>query len=96
MERIVLDTNCLVSSLRRSSIYYPIWRDFVAGKYCLCFTDDILNEYQEIIEQRTGSVDIFLKWLTPAQAKPYTMKNTAATFSSFANPILASGVYLSL
>ncbi len=58
MERIVLDTNCLVSSLRRSSIYYPIWRDFVAGKYCLCFTDDILNEYQEIIEQRTGSVDI--------------------------------------
>ncbi len=58
MERIVLDTNCLVSSLKRSSIYYPIWRDFVAGKYCLCFTDDILNEYQEIIEQRTGSVDI--------------------------------------
>ena len=53
-----MDTNCLVSSLRRSSIYYPIWRDFVAGKYCLCFTDDILNEYQEIIEQRTGSVDI--------------------------------------
>lgn len=58
MEKIVLDTNCLVSSLKRSSIYYPIWREFMAGKYCLCFTDDILDEYQEIIEQRTGSADI--------------------------------------
>lgn len=28
------------------------------GKYCLCFTDDILNEYQEIIAKRTGSKDI--------------------------------------
>ena len=58
MENVVLDTNCLVSSLKRSSIYYPIWRDFIAGKYCLCFTDDILDEYQEIIEQCTGSADI--------------------------------------
>lgn len=30
----------------------------MAGKYCLCFTDDILNEYQEIIEERTGSAEI--------------------------------------
>lgn len=58
MENVVLDTNCLVSSLKRSSIYYPIWCDFIAGKYCLCFTDDILDEYQEIIEQCTGSADI--------------------------------------
>lgn len=58
MENIVLDTNCLVSSLKRTSCFYPIWRDFIAGKYCLCFTDDILNEYQEIIEERTGSAEI--------------------------------------
>lgn len=30
------------------------------GKYCLCVTDEILDEYQEIIEQRTGSADIAL------------------------------------
>ncbi len=30
----------------------------MAGKYCLCYTDDILNEYQEIIEERTGSAEI--------------------------------------
>lgn len=58
MERIVLDTNCLISALKRSSIYYPIWREFINGKYCLCFSDDILDEYQEIIEQRTGSSEI--------------------------------------
>lgn len=58
MENIVLDTNCLISSLKRTSIYYPIWRDFILGKYCLCFSDEILDEYEEIIEQRTGSVEI--------------------------------------
>ena len=30
----------------------------MAGKYCLCFTDEILNEYEEIIAQRTGSADV--------------------------------------
>ena len=28
------------------------------GKYCLCFSDEILDEYEEIIEQRTGSAEI--------------------------------------
>ena len=55
MEDVVLDTNCLIASIKRDSIYFPIWRDFMDGKYCLCFTDEILNEYEEIIAQRTGS-----------------------------------------
>ena len=58
MENVVLDTNCLIPSIKRDSIYYPIWRDFIAGKYCLCFTDEILNEYEEIITQRTGSAEV--------------------------------------
>ena len=58
MENIVLDTNCLISSLKRTSIYYPVWRDFMLGKYCLCFSDEIFDEYEEIIEQRTGSSEI--------------------------------------
>ena len=36
MENIVLDTNCLIISLARESIYYPVWRDFFAGNYVLC------------------------------------------------------------
>lgn len=72
MEKIVLDTNCLVSSLKRTSYYYPIWRDFIAGKYCLCFTDDILNEYQEIIEERIGSAEIASNVISAIQNRSNT------------------------
>lgn len=58
MKDIVLDTNCLIASIKRDSIYFPIWRDFIGGKYRLCVTDDILDEYEEIITLRTGSSEI--------------------------------------
>ena len=49
--RIVLDTNCLIAALSRHSEYYPVWSDFQAGKYILCVSNEILEEYQEIIGQ---------------------------------------------
>ena len=52
---IVLDTNCLLMSLSRRSAYYPVWRDFVDGKYTLCVTNDILAEYEEILTKKVGS-----------------------------------------
>lgn len=58
MENIVLDTNCLLPSIKRDSVYYPIWRDFIAGKYTLCVTDEILDEYEEIISQKTDSQEV--------------------------------------
>lgn len=73
MDNIVLDTNCLISSLKRTSRYYPIWRDFVSGKYRLCFTDDILNEYQEIIEQLTGSAEIARNVISAIRNRSNTM-----------------------
>ena len=51
---IVLDTNCLIMSLSRRSPYYPVWRDFVDGKYTLCITNEILAEYEEILTQKVG------------------------------------------
>jgi putative PIN family toxin of toxin-antitoxin system len=54
MTNIVLDTNCLLMSLSRRSVYYPIWRDFVEGKYTLCITNEILAEYEEILTQKVG------------------------------------------
>lgn len=54
MMNIVLDTNCLLMSLSRRSQYYPIWRDFVDGKYRLCISNDILAEYEEILTQKVG------------------------------------------
>lgn len=52
---IVLDTNCLLMSLSRRSSYYPVWRNFVDGKYTLCITNEILTEYEEILSQKVGT-----------------------------------------
>lgn len=48
-ERIVLDTNCLVMSLSSRNRYSEIWRKFVKGDYILCVSNDILEEYEEVI-----------------------------------------------
>ena len=54
-KRIVLDTNCLISSLSRHGQYYPVWKGFQTGKYILCVSNDILEEYEEIIAQKTSA-----------------------------------------
>ncbi len=46
---VVLDTNCLLQSLSRRSQYYKVWNDFVEGRYVLCVSNEILEEYEEII-----------------------------------------------
>lgn len=46
-EKIVLDTNCLVMSLSAHNPYAEIWQKFVNGKYVLCVSNDILEEYEE-------------------------------------------------
>ena len=46
---VVLDTNCLLQSLSQRSSFYCVWEAFIAGKYILCVTTEILEEYEEII-----------------------------------------------
>lgn len=48
---VVLDTNCLVQMLSVHSPYRPVWQAFREGKYELCITNEILEEYQEILER---------------------------------------------
>ena len=50
--KIVLDTNCLISSLSKSGQYYPVWKGLQTGQYVLCVSTDILEEYAEIITQK--------------------------------------------
>ena len=52
MQRIVLDTNCLLQSLPSKSPYHKIWMDVLRGKICLCVNTEILNEYEEILSQK--------------------------------------------
>lgn len=50
---IVLDTNCLLVSLPKASPYRNVWDSFIKGEYLLCVSNEILNEYQEILAQKT-------------------------------------------
>ena len=75
--KIVLDTNCLVASLSRHSEYYPVWKGFQTGKYILCVSNDILEEYQEIIALKTSPevarnvVNLLLKSKNVELVTPY-------------------------
>ena len=53
---VVLDTNCLLQSLSQRSQYYKVWEDFVMGKYVLCVSNEILEEYEEIISSHMSSM----------------------------------------
>lgn len=48
---IVLDTNCLIMAISAQNEYYQVWQDFLGGKYVLCITNDIIEEYSEVIAQ---------------------------------------------
>jgi putative PIN family toxin of toxin-antitoxin system len=58
MLRIVLDTNVLVASISKKSPFHWVWQSFLQGKYKLCVTTDILNEYAEIIERYFSPIDV--------------------------------------
>ncbi|GHT38828.1 hypothetical protein FACS189437_00590 [Bacteroidia bacterium] len=47
--RIVLDTNCLLPSIFYNSPYYWIWEAFCEGKFTLCCSTDIIQEYEELL-----------------------------------------------
>ena len=46
---VVLDTNCLIMAISAQNEYYQVWQDFLEGKYCLCITNEIIEEYSEVL-----------------------------------------------
>lgn len=52
MRPVVIDTNCLLQIISRKSPYRPIWDAFLSGRYQLCVSNEILDEYQEVMEQQ--------------------------------------------
>lgn len=54
MKKIVLDTNCLLMSIPRISPYRCIWDKFLDGSLVLCVTNEIVEEYLEILSQKTS------------------------------------------
>lgn len=53
--RIVLDTNSLIQSLPERSPYFTVWKSILSGENILCLSNEILNEYAEILHKLTGA-----------------------------------------
>lgn len=53
MRPVVIDTNCLVQMISKRCPYRPIWDAFLDKRFTLCVSNEILEEYQEVIEQQT-------------------------------------------
>lgn len=54
--RVVLDTNSLLVSIGRKSKYRPIFDALLSGKIKLLISNDIVNEYVEILEEKTSAI----------------------------------------
>ena len=74
--RVVLDTNCLIQSIPQRSPYRVVWDSFVSGKNILCVSNEIIEEYTEILQrltdEKTASVVIraiienpYVEFITP-------------------------------
>jgi putative PIN family toxin of toxin-antitoxin system len=55
MKKVVLDTNCLIASLSSKSENYQVWLSLQRGEFVLCVSNEILEEYHEVISRLTNS-----------------------------------------
>lgn len=53
--KIVLDTNCLLACISSKSENFKVWQGFQNGRFTLCVSNEILEEYLEIISRKTNS-----------------------------------------
>ena len=54
-EHIVLDTNVLLMCIHPQSRYRKVWQAFLNGEYVLCVSNDILEEYSEVIARNINA-----------------------------------------
>ena len=57
MDNVVIDTNSLIMAISSRSAYHKIWKSFLNGDYCLCISNEIIDEYAEVIA-RNISVNV--------------------------------------
>jgi len=54
--RIVLDTNSLIQSIPERSPFYVVWESILSGENVLCVSNEILEEYTEILQRLAGEL----------------------------------------
>ena len=47
--KVVLDTNCLLPAIFGNSPYYWVWELFCEGKFTLCGSTEMFQEYEELL-----------------------------------------------
>lgn len=54
--RVVLDTNVLLISIPSKSKFRPIFDGLINGDYELAISNEIIDEYMEVIEQKANAI----------------------------------------
>ena len=52
MLKIVIDTNVLLVSISKKSQYYWLYKKLLNKEFILCISNDIINEYIEILSEK--------------------------------------------
>lgn len=67
-EKIVLDSNALIQILGAHSKYNVLWQRFMERCFTLCVSNDILHEYEEMLQQKSSSFacEMFMKMIALA------------------------------
>ena len=72
MARLVLDTNSLIQCIAYRSRYHAIWLSLLDGHNELCVTNEILEEYEEILERKV-SHELAMLAINVIVNNPYTI-----------------------
>ncbi|MEQ1606192.1 MAG: putative toxin-antitoxin system toxin component, PIN family [Pyrinomonadaceae bacterium] len=73
--KIVLDTNILLAIIGRRSPYRWLFDSLIEGKLCLCVSNEILLEYQEVLSRKASS-EVGSNVINFIQTHPATVETT--------------------
>lgn len=97
--RIVLDTNCLIQSIPKRSPFRVVWESILTGENILCVSNEIIEEYMEILQkltdERTAALVVktiienpFVEFITPYYQ--FHLINTDPDDNKFADCAIAA------
>ena len=97
--RIVLDSNCLIQSIPKRSPFRVVWDSILTGENILCVSNEIIEEYMEILQkltdERTAALVVktiienpFVEFITPYYQ--FHLINTDPDDNKFADCAIAA------
>jgi len=71
--KVVIDSNVLLIAIGKQSHYRPIWDAFMSGYFQLIISEDILHEYEEILNEHSarGAAEIIMEIISESSAIIY-------------------------